>query len=66
MKNSEIQKMSPEQLITNIAADEQRYAKLKFSHAVAPLSNSMELRNLRRHIARLKTALTQTTITVKA
>jgi large subunit ribosomal protein L29 len=66
MTNSEIQKMSPEQLLSSIAAEEARYAKLKFSHAVAPLSNPMEIRNLRKHIARLRTALSSKAATLTA
>jgi len=66
MTNSEILKMSPEQLLSTISAEEAKYAKMKFSHAVAPLSNPMEIRNLRRHIARLRTALSSKAATLTA
>lgn len=36
------------------AAREKRF-KLRFKHKITPLTNPLELRNLRRHIARLQT-----------
>lgn len=37
----------------------EKRAKLEFQHNVAPLKNPLELRHLRREIARLKTHLRQ-------
>jgi len=58
MKYSEISIMTVAQLNEALAADQMKLGKLKFSHAVAPLANPQEIRNLRRHIARLQTAIT--------
>ncbi|MDE2510001.1 MAG: 50S ribosomal protein L29 [Elusimicrobia bacterium] len=41
----------------NAALDKR--AKLEFQHNVAPIKNPLQLRHLRREIARLKTHLTQ-------
>lgn len=37
----------------------EKRAKLEFQHNVAPLKNPMELRHLRREIARLKTQMSR-------
>lgn len=37
----------------------EKRAKLEFKHNVAPLKNPMELRHLRREIARLKTQMSR-------
>lgn len=58
MKYSEITKMSAQELQAAVIADQAKLGKLEFAHAVTPLANPLEIRKLRRHIARLKTALT--------
>lgn len=45
------------ELKTELAKNQAERAKLTYTHNVAPLKNPMELRRLRRDIARLKTAL---------
>lgn len=57
MKNAEIKKLSTQDLEKQIAVDQARLMKLKFSHAVTPLQNPQEIPQLRRHIARLNTEL---------
>lgn len=61
-------KKTPKQDKTAMGADElrkelhaalEKRAKMEFQHNVAPLKNPLELRHLRREIARLKTYLTQ-------
>lgn len=49
--------MSVEQLQEIIAADKMRYTKMKFNHTVSPIDNPMDLRTLRRNIAKAMTAL---------
>jgi large subunit ribosomal protein L29 len=58
MTYSEISKMSVDQLQKAVLADQAKLGKLEFSHAVTPLANPQEIRQMRRHIARLKTAIT--------
>jgi len=61
MKYSEISKMTVEQLKTTLATDQMKLGKLKFTHAVAPLANPQDISMLRKHIARLHTAITTKT-----
>jgi large subunit ribosomal protein L29 len=49
--------MSADQLQELIAADKMRLTKMKFNHTVSPIDNPMDLRTLRRSIAKAMTAL---------
>lgn len=49
--------LNPTELKNELRAALEKRAKLTFQHNVAPLKNPMELRHLRREIARLKTQL---------
>ena len=49
--------MSEADLKARIQEDELRMKKLTFAHAVSPLENPMNIRGVRRDLARLKTAL---------
>ncbi|MBI3289189.1 MAG: 50S ribosomal protein L29 [Elusimicrobia bacterium] len=51
--------MSPAELNNELRLASAKRAKLTFQHNVAALKNPMELRHLRREIARLKTYLSQ-------
>ncbi len=46
-----------EDLMAELRATEADYQKMKFDHAVKGLDNPMELRTMRRDIARLKTEI---------
>ena len=52
-----IQGLNEQDLAVRIQEDELRLKKLEFAHAISPLENPMSIRNLRREVARLKTAL---------
>ena len=52
-----IQGLSEQDLQARIKEDEQRLKKLEFAHAISPLENPMNIRNLRKEVARLKTEL---------
>jgi large subunit ribosomal protein L29 len=52
-----LKEMTDENLAARIKEDELRLKKLKFAHAVSPLENPMNIRALRRDLARLKTEL---------
>jgi large subunit ribosomal protein L29 len=58
MKQSEIKELSAEALAENIAALKKQYADLKVAHAVTPLENPLQIRSVRKTIARLATELT--------
>jgi large subunit ribosomal protein L29 len=49
--------MAANELASELRAALDKRAKLEFKHKVAPLKNPIELRDLRREIARLKTHL---------
>ena len=51
-----IQSLGADELKARITEDELRLKKLEFAHALSPLENPMSIRNLRRELARLKTA----------
>ena len=52
-----IQSLNDKDLEARIKEDELRLKKLEFAHALSPLENPMNIRGLRRELARLKTEL---------
>ena len=58
MKQTEITKMSIEDMKDQIENFSEQLAKMKLAHTVTPLENPIQIRNVRRTIARLKTELT--------
>jgi large subunit ribosomal protein L29 len=54
-----IKDMNELDLTARIKEDELRLKKLHFAHAMSPLENPMNIRALRKDIARLKTELTK-------
>ncbi len=52
-----LREMEEIELKARITEDELRLKKLTFAHAVTPIENPMNLRELRKDIARLKTQL---------
>jgi len=55
--NKSLKDMSADDLKARIAEDKLRLKKLEFAHAISPLESPMSIRNLRRDISRLATAL---------
>ncbi|GGH78968.1 large subunit ribosomal protein L29 [Filimonas zeae] len=55
--NRSIKDLNVTDLKARIQEDQLRLKKLEFAHAISPLENPMSIRNLRKDIARLKTAL---------
>ena len=55
--NKSIKDLNTNDLKTRIDEDQLRLKKLEFAHAISPLENRMNIRGLRRDIARLKTEL---------
>ena len=51
--------LSESDLNSRIREDEQRLKKLQFAHAISPLESPVNIRMLRKDIARLKTELTK-------
>jgi large subunit ribosomal protein L29 len=59
MKQQEITKLSVEDVKNQIVNLEEQMEKLKLTHAVAPLENPIQIRKVRKTIARLNTELTK-------
>jgi large subunit ribosomal protein L29 len=59
MKQQEITSMSVQDLKDQIANNTDRLIKMRLSHKVSPMENPLQIRSLRRTIARLKTELTK-------
>ncbi|MDA0984337.1 MAG: 50S ribosomal protein L29 [Bacteroidetes bacterium] len=57
MKQTEINKLSKEDLQDKLAESQKQLEDLKMTHAISPLENPLQIRAARRVIARLKTAL---------
>ncbi|OIQ28122.1 MAG: 50S ribosomal protein L29 [Bacteroidetes bacterium MedPE-SWsnd-G2] len=59
MKQSEIIQLSTAELQEKLGETQKSYADLKMAHAISPLENPIQLRNVRRSVARIATELTK-------
>ena len=59
MKQTEIKDLSAAQLQENLSQAKKTYADLKMAHAISPIENPLQIRSLRRTVARLATELTK-------
>ena len=58
MKTSEIEKLSLEDLKDKLQEQQKKLKDLKMNHAVSPLENPLQIKAVRRTVARLLTAIT--------
>ena len=58
MKQSEIKELSVEELQEKFGIFKKNYTDLKLAHAISPLESPLQLRNVRRTVARIATELT--------
>ena len=58
MKQSEIKELSTAELQEKLSDTKKTYEDLKMAHAISPLENPIQLRSVRRSVARLATELT--------
>jgi large subunit ribosomal protein L29 len=58
MKNTEIKSLSASETAERIVAEKENLTKLRFAHSITPIENPNRIRESKRLIARLKTALT--------
>lgn len=58
MKNSEIKALTVEEIKQKLVSEREVMQKLKFAHAISPIENPMKIKETRKLIARLETALT--------
>ncbi|HBK70230.1 MAG TPA: 50S ribosomal protein L29 [Flavobacteriaceae bacterium] len=59
MKQSEIKELSVADLQEQLVSLKKNYTDLKMAHAISPLENPIQLRGLKRTVARLATELTK-------
>lgn len=57
MKQQEINKLSVQELTLKLTSTVETLNKMKFAHAVTPMENPLQIRGVRRTIARLNTEL---------
>ena len=59
MKQAEIIQLSTAELQEKLVDTKKSYSDLKMAHAVSPLENPIQIRDIRRTVARLATELTK-------
>ena len=59
MKQSEIKQLSTAELQAKLGETKKSYTDLKMAHTISPLENPIQLRNVRRDVARIATELTK-------
>ncbi|MGB5362281.1 MAG: 50S ribosomal protein L29 [Aureibaculum sp.] len=59
MKQSEIKELTVAELQEKILALKKNHIDLKMAHSISPLENPIQLRDMRRTVARLATELTK-------
>ncbi len=59
MKQSEIKELSVEQLKDKLAESRKKYSDLKMAHAISPIENPLQIRSVRKDVARLATEITK-------
>jgi large subunit ribosomal protein L29 len=59
MKQQEITQLSVKDVQDHISNLSEQLAKMKLAHSVAPIENPMQIRKMRKTIARLKTEVTK-------
>ena len=57
MKQQEVVKLSNEELSEQLIENKKKYNELKMAHAVSPLENPIQIKALRKSIARIMTEL---------
>ncbi|MCU7614189.1 50S ribosomal protein L29 [Chryseobacterium sp. GMJ5] len=58
MKKAEIKNLSAEDIQAKLAEAKAEFTKMKLAHKISPLENPIQIRDLRKTIARLHTELT--------
>ncbi|MGX1023844.1 50S ribosomal protein L29 [Flavobacterium sp. CS20] len=59
MKQSEIIKLSDADLVEALETTKQKISELKMAHTLTPLENPMQIRTLRRSVARMNTEISK-------
>jgi len=59
MKTREIKELNTKEVQERIDAERERLTRLQLNHAISPLDNPLQIKEVRRTIARLATELRQ-------
>ena len=59
MKQSEINKLSVAELQERLSLTKKTYVDLKMAHALSPIENPLQIRTIRRSVARMASELTK-------
>ena len=62
MKQKEVKELSIDELNEKLVSFQKELSDLKMTHAISPIENPMQIKNLRRTIARINTQLTARSI----
>ena len=62
MKQKEVKELSIDELNEKLVSFQKELSDLKMTHAISPIENPMQIKNLRRSIARINTELTARSI----
>ena len=62
MKQKEVKELSIAELNEKLVSFQKELSDLKMTHAISPIENPMQIKNLRRTIARINTELTARSI----
>ncbi|MBT3523264.1 MAG: 50S ribosomal protein L29 [Flavobacteriaceae bacterium] len=62
MKQKEVKELSIDELSEKLLSFQKELSDLKMTHAISPIENPMQIKNLRRTIARINTELTARSI----
>ena len=59
MKNSEIKELTNQELVERLDAERENLVRMKLNHSISPLDNPLQIRDVRKNIARIATELRQ-------
>lgn len=59
MKTSEIKELTDKELLERLDAEKNHLVHMKMNHAISPLDNPLQIKDIRRSIARFATELRQ-------
>ena len=62
MKQKEVKELSIDELNEKLVSFQKELSDLKMTHTISPIENPMQIKNLRRTIARINTELTARSI----
>ena len=62
MKQKEVKELSIEELGEKLKSFKKELSEMKMTHAISPIENPMQIKNLRKTVARINTELTSKSI----